>query len=52
MPAENASGALGALSVANKVMAAGTKLHFTVTNGATANPPAMVLQVEYTLAAA
>lgn len=52
MPAENASGSLGALSAANKVMAAGAKLHYVVTNGATANPPAMVLQVAYTLAVA
>lgn len=52
MPDENASGSLGALDAAKKVLAAGSKLHYTVTNGATANPPAMVLQVAYTLATA
>lgn len=51
MPAVNVSGSLGALNATHKVIAAGGKLHFTVTNGATANPPAMVLQVAYTLAA-
>lgn len=52
MPAANASGSLGALDATHKVLAAAEKLHFTVTNGTTANPPAMVLQVAYTLAEA
>ena len=50
MPAANAEGDLGALNATHKVLAAGERLHFTVTNGTAANPPAMVLQVAYTLA--
>ena len=50
MPAANAEGDLGELNATHKVLAAGERLHFTVTNGATADTPAMVLQVAYTLA--
>ncbi len=49
-PAENVSGSLGTLSATYKVLSAGEKLHFTVTNGTTANPPAFQLQIEYTIA--
>ena len=50
MPDENAEGDLGALNATHKVLAAGEKLTLSVTNGANANPPAMMLQVAYTLA--
>lgn len=50
MPAENAEGDLGALDAEHKVLAAGERLHFAVTNGATADTPKMVLQVALTLA--
>lgn len=51
-PAENVSASLGALNGTYKVLAAGEKLHLVVTNGTTANPPAFMLQVEYTIATA
>jgi len=49
-PAVNVSDAFAALDATYKVVAAGEKIHFTVTNGTTANPPAFMLQVEYTIA--
>lgn len=49
-PDENASGSLGALNATYKVLAAGEKLVLAVTNGATANPPAFMLQVTFTIA--
>lgn len=51
-PAEGVVSSLGALDVAKKVLTAGQKLTVTVTNGATANPPSMMLQVSYTIAEA
>jgi hypothetical protein len=48
-PAENALADLGALSATYKVLEAGDKLHLVVTNGTTADPPAFILQVEYTV---
>jgi len=48
-PAVNVAGSLGSLS-ASKAIAAGDKVHLVVTNGTTANPPAFMLQVEYTVA--
>jgi hypothetical protein len=48
--ANNVSGSLGTLSSTYKVLAAGEKLHLVITNGATANPPAFMLQVDYTIA--
>lgn len=51
-PAENAIGDLGALDATYKVLSAGEKLHLAVTNGATANLPAFMLQVSYTVAEA
>lgn len=41
---------LGALNATHKVLAAGEKLFLSVTNGATAAPPAFLLQLEYTIA--
>jgi hypothetical protein len=49
-PASGAVTSLGALDGTYKVLAAGEKLTVTVTNGATANPPAMLLQVTFTVA--
>ena len=41
---------LGTVDATYKVLSAGEKLVLNVTNGATANPPAMMLQVVYTVA--
>jgi hypothetical protein len=49
-PADGASASLGELSTAHKVLAAGEKLELSVTNGTTADPPAFMLQITYTLA--
>jgi hypothetical protein len=49
-PADGASASLGTPDETHKVMAAGEKLEVSVTNGTTANPPAFMLQVTYTLA--
>lgn len=49
-PASAAAGDLGALSETYKVLSAGEKLYLVVTNGTTANPPAMMLEVVYTVA--
>ena len=43
---------LGALDATHKILAAGEKLFFSVTNGTTAATPAFLLQIEYTIAAA
>jgi len=51
-PAANAVTSLGALDATYKVLSAGEKLYIAITNGATANPPAMTLQVTYTVAVA
>jgi len=48
-PAENVSVDMGALDATYKVLAAGEKLYYSVTNGATADPPAFLLQVEYSI---
>jgi len=49
-PAVGTINSLGTLDETYKVLAAGEKLLLNVTNGATANPPAMMLQITYTLA--
>lgn len=49
-PADGVVTSLGALDVTNKVLEAGDKLTVTITNGATANPPPMIIQVAYKLA--
>lgn len=49
-PAENSVNSLGALDGTHKILAAGEKLCVSITNGATANPPKMIVQVAYTLA--
>lgn len=49
-PAAAAVTSLGALSETYKVLSASEKLYLSVTNGATANPPAFMLQVVYTVA--
>lgn len=49
-PAAAAVTSLGTLDVTYKVLSAGEKLYLSVTNGATANPPAFMLQVVYTVA--
>jgi hypothetical protein len=51
-PAVNTVNSLGALDGTYKNLAAGEKLTITITNGATANPPAMIIQVAYTLSEA
>lgn len=51
-PAENVSDDLGTLSATYKVLNAGDMLHLVVTNGRTADPPAFIVQVEYTVATA
>lgn len=48
-PAVNTVNSLGALDGTYKILTAGQKLTITVTNGATANPPAMTIQVAYVL---
>ena len=49
-PAAAAEGSLGALHATYKILAQGEKLYLSVTNGTTANPPAFMLQVVYTIA--
>lgn len=49
-PAAAAVASLGELAADYKVLSAGEKLYLSVTNGATANPPAFLLQVVYTVA--
>lgn len=49
LPGAGIVGNLGALNATYKVLSAGEKLTFAVTNGSTANPPAMMLQVTYTI---
>lgn len=49
-PAVNTSTSLGTPDVTYKVLSAGEKLYLTVTNGTTANPPAIMLYVTYTVA--
>ena len=51
-PAANASASLGEPAADHKILAAGEKLHLVVTNGATANLPAFMVQVVYSIAAA
>lgn len=48
-PASGASGDLGTLDATHKILTAGEKLCLAVTNGATANTPAFMLQLVYTL---
>jgi hypothetical protein len=50
MPNANVIGDLGSLDATHKVLVSDELLHITVTNGATANPPSLILQVTYTLA--
>jgi hypothetical protein len=49
-PAEGVVTDLGSLDETHKVLASGETLYFSVTNGATANPPAFMLQVVYAIA--
>ena len=49
-PANNTSASLGSIDGDHEDIAAGGKLLINVTNGSTADPPAFMLQVEYTLA--
>ena len=49
-PAENSINSLGAIDATHGILIAGEPLCVTITNGATANPPAMIIQVSYTLA--
>ncbi len=49
-PAAAAVTSLGTLDETYKVLSAGEKLYLSVTNGTTANPPAFMLQVVYTVA--
>jgi hypothetical protein len=49
-PAAAAVTSLGTPDATYKALAAGEKLYLSVTNGATANPPAFMLQVTYTVA--
>jgi hypothetical protein len=51
-PAAAAATSLGTLDATYKALAAGEKLYLSVTNGTTANPPAFMLQVVYTMAEA
>lgn len=51
-PAAAAVTSLGTLDTTYKVLSAGEKLYLAVTNGTTANPPAFMLQVVYTVAEA
>ncbi|CAK0756605.1 conserved hypothetical protein [Gammaproteobacteria bacterium] len=50
VPDAGVPGDLGALDGTYKVLAAGAKLCLSVTNGTTANPAGMLLQVTYTVA--
>lgn len=49
LPGSGVVGNLGSLDGTYKVLSAGEKLTVAVTNGATANPPALMLQVTYTV---
>ena len=49
-PAAAAVTDLGAVSATYKALSAGEKLYLSVTNGTTANPPAFMLEVVYTIA--
>ena len=49
-PAKGTEVDLGTLDNTHKVLAAGEKLYLSVTNGTTANPPAFLLQLTYTIA--
>lgn len=49
-PAENSINSLGTIDATHGILVAGEPLCITITNGATANPPAMMIQVSYTLA--
>lgn len=49
-PAAAAVTDLGTLDATYKVLSAGEKLYLSVTNGTTANPPAFMLQVVYSVA--
>lgn len=51
-PAAGASVSMGTPDSTNKVLTAGQKLLLSVTNGTAANPPAFLLQITYTIAAA
>jgi hypothetical protein len=51
-PTAAAVTSLGTLDETYKVLAAGEKLYLAVTNGTTANPPAFMLQITYTVAEA
>ncbi len=48
-PSANTVTSLGEITEAQKTLAAGEKLCVDITNGATANPPAMLVQVTYVL---
>lgn len=49
-PSSNAATSLGTLDATYKALSPGKKLYLSITNGATANPPAIMLQVTYTVA--
>ena len=49
-PAVGVTTSLGALDATYKVLGAGEKLYVAVTNGTTANPPAFMLEIVYTVA--
>jgi hypothetical protein len=50
LPSSGAIGDLGSLDGTYKALSAGEKLTLSVTNGATANPPAVLLEVTYLVA--
>lgn len=50
-PTASAANDLGSLSATHKVLAADEVIRLTITNGATANPPAMLLRLEFKPAA-
>jgi hypothetical protein len=52
LPNAGVEGDLGALDATHKIMAAGASLKLSVTNGATADPSGLLLQIAYTLATA
>lgn len=49
-PDDGVATSLGSLDETHKVLVEGEKLYLSVTNGSTANPPAFMLQVVYTIA--
>jgi hypothetical protein len=49
-PAAATVTSLGSLDATYKVLSAGEKLYLSITNGTTANPPAFMLEVVYTIA--